>query len=106
MFCFDLRFNTKKDGKFWFIECPDYPVFTQGRTKKEAKENLKEAFLLYASDSDAQAKHPELKQLFAQQPTQVKSLTVTFAVPVDSFLSAIYAPLADSVRKTTGENPL
>lgn len=58
---FDLRYRLRRDGKFWFIECKDYPVFTQGRTKGEAVENLADAFFLYVQEESTQKRFPELR---------------------------------------------
>lgn len=101
MACFDIRYNMKRDGKFWFIECVDYPVFTQGKTKEEAKEHLKEAFLLYAGDKDAQLRYPELRQIAAlENPASQDKLPEREAV-VDLFITPItstYGSLTSFIR--------
>lgn len=101
MACFDIRYNIERDGKFWVIECVDYPVFTQGKTKEEAKEHLKEAFLLYAGDKDAQLRHPELRQIAAlENPANQDKLPEQEAV-VDLFITPItstYGSLTSFIR--------
>lgn len=107
MYCLDLRIKIKKDGKFWNISCLDYPVFTQGLSKKEAIENLKEAFLLYAEDAEVQAEHPELKPYFAPKMAEANVQAVTTPIaPLSSLLPRVYDPLTRFVRQGTRENPL
>ena len=42
-----LTAKIKKGEKFYIARCPELGVTTQGKTKKEAKENLKDAVELH-----------------------------------------------------------
>ena len=72
----ELKVRIEKDGKFYFIESRDYPVFTQGRTRAEAVENFKEAFLAYAHDQDAQMEHPELRGFLPEDSADAPALNI------------------------------
>ncbi|MBI5225122.1 hypothetical protein HY989_04600 [Candidatus Micrarchaeota archaeon] len=72
----ELKVKIRKDGKFYFVESNNYPVFTQGRTKQEAIDNFKEAFILYAEDMDSQARFPELSNLFPASRTMTLQIQV------------------------------
>ncbi|GEM_PF-3542029 len=106
MDCLDIRYKIIKDEKLWFSECLDYPVFTQGKTRGEALENLKEAFILYAEDPDSQERYHELKRLAAiPAETQLQRVMLSIPLSLPEILRT-YEPLADFVRKGTGQNPL
>lgn len=96
MDCLDIRYRIIKDGKFWLAECLDYPVFTQGKTRDEALENLREAFILYAEDPDAQERYPELKRINAIPGEQRVTLSIPLRLPE---ILRTYEPLTDFVRK-------
>jgi predicted RNase H-like HicB family nuclease len=40
------------EGKWFISECPLFNIATQGRTEKEAKENIKDLIVEYLKDSD------------------------------------------------------
>ena len=42
-----LSKEIKKDGEWYVSHCPEIDVYSQGRTKKEAAENLNEAARLF-----------------------------------------------------------
>lgn len=99
----DLRHRFRKDGKFWYVESLDYPVFSQGRSKEEAVENLVDAFLLYAQEPSAQSKYPELRrvaELYA--PLARQRLEMLFFVRPRT----TYEPVTNLVRDRTSENTL
>jgi predicted RNase H-like HicB family nuclease len=42
-----LPFTVRKKGKWFISSCPTLDVFSQGKTEKQAKENLKDALSLF-----------------------------------------------------------
>ncbi len=44
----------KKEGKWFVAWCPELDIASQGKTKKEAISNLREAIELYLEDEDAE----------------------------------------------------
>ena len=64
-YLFKIEFQEEEDGR-WSVWVPDLPgCTTWGNTKKEAVENIKEAFELYIEDViEAGDKLPESAEVF------------------------------------------
>lgn len=59
-----------KEGKWYVARCLELEVASQGRTKKEALVNLREAVELYLEDEDT-SRFP-LPKIIRPQVTQIK----------------------------------
>lgn len=59
-----------KEGKWYVARCLELEVASQGRTKKEALANLREAVELYLEDEDT-SRFP-LPKIIRPQVTQIK----------------------------------
>ncbi len=65
-----------RDGKWFVAECPPLNIATQGRTEREAKENVADLIRTYLSD-------PDTAKDFLKHPYSSSSLTyIPISLPI------------------------
>ena len=101
----------RKDGKYFVANSSEFPVVTQGTTKKSAIKNFFEALTLFGTDADARKRFPKLKQMFPETlPRAAQGVTLELIIEPMKIgrepqtMSCAYAPPSTNFRTTACPN--